>query len=104
LTIYSFDEERLEWARVDGTSAVDNPTFLSVNAATGFIYATSEVFGWHEGTVSALRFVAGEGVLSYRNKQPTLGSITAQNMVTRDRCFVLVANYAMGTGGPDRSI
>lgn len=104
LTIYSFDEGSLDWARVGGTSTVDNPTFLAVNDASSVIYANSEVFGWHEGTVSAFRFDAGTGVLSYLNKQPTLGSISAHNMVTRDRRFVLVANYAMGSGGPDRSV
>lgn len=104
ITLYAFDEDALTWSRVTGTSTVDNPTFLTVDAASGVIYANSEVFGWHEGTVSALRFEAGTGVLSYINKQPTLGSIAAHNMVSRDRRFVLVANYAMGDGGPDRSV
>ncbi|KQS83554.1 MULTISPECIES: lactonase family protein [unclassified Rhizobium] len=104
LTIYSFDEARLEWKRIASTKSVDNPTFLAVDAAGGVIYANSEVFGWHEGTLSAFRFDAREGSLTYLNKQPTLGSITAYNMVTRDRRFVLAANYAMGTGGPDKSV
>ncbi|MBP1884142.1 lactonase family protein [Sinorhizobium mexicanum] len=104
LTIYLLDEKKLEWNRIVGTNTVDNPTFLTVNAATGVIYANSEVFGWHEGTLSAFRFEAKDGLLSYLNKQPTLGSIAAHNMVTRDRRFVLVANYAMGSGGPDKSL
>lgn len=104
ITIYAFDEARLEWGRLAGTTTVDNPTFLAVDAPAGVVYANSEVFGWHEGTVSAFRFDAKEGTLSYLNKQPTLGSIAAHNMVTRDRRFVLVANYAMGSGGPDQSV
>jgi 6-phosphogluconolactonase len=46
------------------------------------LYANSKVFGRHEGTLSAFRFDAREGSLTYLNKQPTLGSITAYNMVT----------------------
>ncbi len=104
LTIVSFDEDALEWRHLAGTSTIDNPTFLSVDAASGVIYANSEVFGWHEGTVSAFRFSPETKALTYLNKQPTLGSIAAHNMVSRDRRFVLVANYAMGGDGPDQSV
>lgn len=104
LTIYSFDEATLHWRHIVSTNTVDNPTFLAVDATSGVVYANSEVFGWHEGTLSAFRFGAKDGSLSYLNKQPTLGSIAAHNMVTRDRRFVLVANYAMGSAGPDKSI
>ena len=38
------------------------------------------------------------------NKQPTLGSITAHNFITRDGSKLLVANYGMGEGGPDQSV
>ena len=104
LTIFSFDEDTLEWTRLAGTSSIDNPTFLSVDAASGVVYANSEVFGWHEGTVSAFRFSPETHALTYLNKQPTLGSIAAHNMVSRDRRFVLVANYSMGGDGPDQSV
>ncbi|RFZ81565.1 lactonase family protein [Shinella sp. WSJ-2] len=104
LTIFAFDEDRLEWTRLANTSTIDNPTFLSVDAASGVVYANSEVFGWHEGTVSAFRFSPATKALTYLNKQPTLGSIAAHNMVSRDRRFVLVANYAMGGEGQDQSV
>lgn len=104
LTIFSFDEDALEWVRLANTSTIDNPTFLSVDAASGIVYANSEVFGWQEGTVSAFRFSPATKTLAYINKQPTLGSIAAHNMVSRDRRFVLVANYSMGGDGPDQSV
>jgi len=104
LTIFSFDEDALGWTRLANTSTIDNPTFLSVDAASGIVYANSEVFGWHEGTVSAFRFSPATKTLTYINKQPTLGSISAYNMVSRDRRFVLVANYSMGSDGPDQSV
>jgi 6-phosphogluconolactonase len=62
------------------------------------------VFSWQEGTVSAYRFDAEKGELVYLNKQSAQGSITAHNTVTVDGKFVLVANYAMGSGGPDQSL
>jgi len=104
LSIYAFDTKTADTHRICGTSSVDNPTFLSVDPTSGAIYANSEVFGWHEGTVSAYRFDAEKGELVYLNKQSSQGSITAHNTITRDRKFVLVANYAMGSGGPDQSV
>ncbi|KXF74874.1 6-phosphogluconolactonase [Paramesorhizobium deserti] len=102
LTIYSLNEESLEVERIASTGSIDNPTFFSVDADTATIYANSEVFGWHEGMVSAYRFEDGEVV--YLNKQPTLGSISAHNTISSDGRFLLVANYAMGSGGPDQSL
>lgn len=104
LTIFAFDISSLEASKIATTGSVDNPTFLSVDARHGVIYANSEVFGWHEGTVSAYRFDPAAGRLDYLNKQVTLGSITAHNTLAADGRHLLVANYAMGEGGPDRSI
>ncbi|MGH6860442.1 MAG: lactonase family protein [Phyllobacterium sp.] len=104
LTIYALDETSLEVSRITGTGSVDNPTFLNVDDRSATIYVNSEVFGWHEGVVSAYRFDPSAGKLLYLNKQATLGSISAHNMITADGRFVLVANYAMGRGGPDRSL
>lgn len=102
--VYSFDEETLETRKLAETGDVDNPTFLSVTPGGSHVYANSEVFTWREGVVSAYRFDRQTGTLSYINKQPTLGSITAHNTVTRDGTKLLVANYGMGEGGPDRSL
>ena len=103
LGVYRFDEATLAIEKLAETDEVDNPTYLSVTA-DGAIYANSEVFAWREGTVTALRFDRATGALVYVNKQPALGSITAHNTVTRDGSKLLVANYGMGTGGPDQSV
>jgi 6-phosphogluconolactonase len=104
LGVYSFDEETLETRKLAGTGDVDNPTFLSVTPDGSHIYANSEVFAWREGVVSAYGFDRQTAALSYINKQPSLGSITAHNTITRDGTKLLVANYGMGEGGPDRSV
>lgn len=103
LTVLTFNEETLVTEKIAALSSIDNPTYLSVDAA-GTIYANSEVYGWHEGTVTAIRFLPATGELRYLNKQPTLGSITAHNTISSDGRFLLVANYAMGEGGPDQSV
>lgn len=81
-----------------------NPTFLSVTPDGSRLYANSEVFTWREGTMSAYSFDRDSGTLSYLNKQSSLGSITAHNTITRDGTKLLVANYGMGEGGPDRAV
>ncbi|MER8630914.1 lactonase family protein [Mesorhizobium opportunistum] len=104
LSVYSFDEKTLETKKLAETNDVDNPTFLSVTPDGTRIYANSEVFTWREGTVSAYGFDRGSSTLTYLNKQPSLGSITAHNTITRDGTKLLVANYGMGEGGPDRAV
>lgn len=104
LAVHAFDEDTLGFQKKAETGDIDNPTFLTVDPATGTIYAVSEVFGWKEGTVSAYRFDAAAGALTYLNKQPTLGSISAHTNLTRDGRFLMVANYGMGEGGPNLSV
>ena len=104
LSVYRFDEETLETQKLAETNDVDNPTFLSVTPDGSRIYANSEVFTWREGAVSAYSFDRGSSTLTYLNKQPSLGSITAHNTITRDGTKLLVANYGMGEGGPDRAV
>ena len=104
LSVYSLDEETRETKERAETGAIDNPTFLSVSEDGSRVYANSEVFGWHEGLVSAFRFDRRTNTLDYINKQPTLGSVAAHNFLSRDGRKLLVANYGMGDGGPDRSV
>ncbi|MCB1502222.1 MAG: lactonase family protein [Bauldia sp.] len=104
LSVYALDEATGDSSLIAETTAIDNPTFLSVTPDGSRIYANSEVFGWHEGLVSAFRFDRGAGALHYINAQPALGSITAHNCITADGRFLLVANYSMGAGGPDQSL
>jgi 6-phosphogluconolactonase len=104
LSVYGFDEDTLAITKLAETNEVDNPTFLSVTSDGAKIFANSEVFAWREGVVTAYGFDRETSALTYINKQPTLGSITAHNFVTRDGTKLLVANYGMGSGGPDQSV
>ncbi|TCL71452.1 lactonase family protein [Rhizobium sp. BK251] len=104
LTVFRFDAETLEAKRLAEAQDIENPTFFSVSADGSAVYANSEVFGWKEGLVSAFSFDKATHALDYINMQPALGSITAQNLITRDRRHLLVVNYSMGDGGPDQSL
>jgi 6-phosphogluconolactonase len=104
LAVFSLDEDTFSLEKRAEIDDIDNPTFLTVDPESHCIYANSEVFGWKEGTVSAYRFAPETGVLTYLNKQVTLGSIAAHNSLTRDGRFLMVANYGMGEGGPDQSV
>ncbi|WP_315928627.1 lactonase family protein [Mesorhizobium sp. SP-1A] len=104
LSVYGFNEATLETVRLCETGDIDNPTFLSVTADGSGVFANSEVFEWREGMVSAYRFERATNRLSYVNKQPSLGSITAHNCLTRNGRKLLVANYGMGEGGPDQAV
>jgi 6-phosphogluconolactonase len=106
LSVFGFDSANGTAALICEDGGVDNPTFLSVDPTRGCIYANTEVFGWHEGTVSAYRFDPATRRLRYLNKQPSLGSITAYSSLDRSGRHLLVANYGMGPNdeGPDRAV
>lgn len=104
IQMLSLNEDTLESTLLASAEGVDNPTFLSVDAATATLYVNSEVFGWVEGTISVYRFNADASSLTYINKQVSQGSITAYNAISANGRFLLAANYAAGRGGPDQSV
>lgn len=104
LHVLAFDEDALSFRKLAHYPQVENPTYLSVTGDGRHIYANSEVADWREGLVTAFAFDPATGRLDYLNTQPTLGSITAHNMISRDGKRLFVANYTMGAGGPDQSL
>mgnify|MGYP001182296540 CR=1 FL=1 len=104
LNVFSFDEAALRFRKLAGYPQVENPTYLSVSADGRRIYANSEVADWREGLVTAFGFDPATGRLDYLNTQPSLGSITAHSMISRDGRRLFVANYTVGTGGPGQSL
>jgi 6-phosphogluconolactonase len=99
LSVLGFDEATGALTPVSETTGIDNPSYLTVDATGRFLYATSEVFGWHEGVVTAYRIDAESGTLTYLNKQATRGSISAHVSFDRTGRWLLVANYRMGEDG-----
>ena len=99
ISVLRFDPESGELTPLSRTVGIDNPSYLTLDAAGRTLYATSEVYGWHEGTVTAYRIEPSSGTLTYINKQPTLGSISAHVSLDRTGRWLLVANYRMGEDG-----
>ena len=99
IAVFGFDEATGALTPLSVTSGIDNPTFLALHPGNSCLYATSEVFGWNEGTVTAYRVDPASGTLRYINKQPTQGSIAAHASVDRSGRYLLVANYGHGEPG-----
>ncbi|WP_284325287.1 lactonase family protein [Cypionkella aquatica] len=104
LNVFGFDEQALRFRKRAGYGQVENPTYLSVSPDGRRVYTNSEVSDWREGLVTAFAFDPATNALDYLNTQPSLGSITAHNMISRDGRRLFVANYTVGVGGPDQSV
>ena len=61
--------------------------------------AVSEVFGWHEGVVTAYGIDRATGTLTYINKQATRGNIVVHVSLDATGRWLFVANYLLGPGG-----
>ena len=91
--IMSLDPETGSLTALGDMQNIDNPSYLTISPDMRFLYATSEVWLWPEGTLTAYSIDAGNGELRYINKQPTLGSINAYVTLDRKAEYALVANY-----------
>jgi 6-phosphogluconolactonase len=78
------------------TRNIDDPAFLAITSDRRYLYATSEVPYWPEGTVTAYAIDPQTGALRYINKQATLGSASAYLSIDRADRFVFVSNYGAG--------
>lgn len=83
---------------ISETHGIDDPSYLAIDPAGQHLYAVNEVGGWDEGICSAYAINRETGALNYINKQPTLGSISAQLSVDHSNRYVLVTNYWSGNG------
>lgn len=99
LAVMAFDEATGALSPLHETGGIDNPSYLTLDAAGRTLYAVSEVSGWHEGVVTAYRIDARTGALTYINKQATRGSISAHVSIDRSGRWLLVANYRLGPDG-----
>ena len=95
LAVFSFDGESGALELLSETTGADNPTYLAVDVERRFLCATSEVYEWHEGIVTGYAIDPASGQLLYRNKQPTLGHLSAFASFDRSGGNILVSNYSM---------
>ncbi|WDR01609.1 lactonase family protein [Devosia algicola] len=76
------------------TGGIDNPTFIEVAPDGQSLIATSEVEGWHEGTITGYGIDQDSGALDYLSKQPTRGDVTAHCSHDNSGRYVASANYS----------
>jgi 6-phosphogluconolactonase len=103
ISVLDFDEDSGTLERRHCITGTDNPSFITFDRDRRHLYATSEVFGWNEGTVTAFA-VQPDGGLRYINKQPSRGSITTHCSLDDQGAYLFATNYAhepWGGYGPD---
>jgi len=106
ISAFMFDTATGRLAALGTTVGIDNPTFLAISADNRHLYATSEVVGWNEGTITAYALDPDSGALTYINKQPSRGSLPAQLSFDAAGRYLLAINYSIGamTQRPNRSV
>jgi 6-phosphogluconolactonase len=93
--VFVFDGDKGTLQPLSVTTGADNPTYIAFDPEQNFLYAASEVFEWHEGVVTSYALDPLSGELTYINKQPTLGHLSAFVSLDRRRRHLLVSNYSM---------
>jgi 6-phosphogluconolactonase len=76
-----------------------NPSYLVVSPDKRFVYAVNELHGCdnEQGAVSAFRFDAASGALTFINKVPALGEDPCYVSLSPDGEDLFVANYSSGS-------
>lgn len=93
--VYELDPDSGALTSLSVTGGADNPTYLALDRQQNLLYATSEVFEWHEGLVTSYAIDTATGTLTYINKQPTLGHLSAFVALDAAGRNLLVSNYSM---------
>src|SRR6476659_4859720 len=70
----AFDESTGRLELLGTTTAIENPSFLTISMDARFLYATSEVYDSYEGVVGAYE-IEPNGELGSLNQQSTLGNL-----------------------------
>ncbi|MDR6388668.1 6-phosphogluconolactonase [Paraburkholderia phenoliruptrix] len=99
LYVYRFDTKTGDATRVSVAQTV-NPSYLVVSRDRRFVYAVNELPGDNgpasqRGGVSAFRFDAASGQLSFLNKVSADGNDPCYLSLSPDGKYLLVANYSV---------
>ncbi len=94
--VYSVDPATGQLTYLSETGGIDSPSYLAIDSTKRCLYATSEVWGWHEGMLSAYAINGDTGALTYINKQPTQGGLDVYVAIDKTSQYALAANYGDG--------
>lgn len=96
--IYKFDSEKGTATEISHTKSA-NPSFLAISKDEKFVYAVSETATstGKLGEVVAFSFNKVTGVLTFLNKQPSLGDNPCHVELDKTGKWIFVSNYTSGT-------
>jgi len=95
IEVHLLDEDTGEAERTAVYEGIDNPTYLTVSADGKQLFASSEVLGWNEGTVTVYDIDRENAALVYVNKVPSRGDIAAFVDLDHTDRFVACCNYSV---------
>jgi 6-phosphogluconolactonase len=99
--IYSFrfDADSGDLQPLAAPAETVNPSYLVVSPDEKFVYAVNELHGCgnEQGAVSAFRFDAASGALTFMNKVPSMGEDPCYVSLSPDGENLFVANYSSGS-------
>jgi len=97
--VMRFDRSNGRMTSHGAVEGVEEPSFLAIDQGRKFVYAVNETLefnGKKSGSVSSFALRPETGLLTFINKQPSLGAAPCHLTVSHDGRFVLVANYLGG--------
>ncbi|RCX21393.1 6-phosphogluconolactonase [Fontibacillus phaseoli] len=100
--VYELDESTGEFASLDAASGLKNPTFVSVNARSGKLYAISEAKsedGGRSGEAVSFSIDAAAGSLTEINRIRTIRPSTSHIQIDHEFKFLAVSGYHGGNVG-----
>lgn len=95
--VYKFDATSGKAVWVSNTDSVVNPSYLTVSNDHKNIYAVNETNHATPGAVSSFAFDQKAGTLKFINKQESGGDDPCYISITKNKKWVVVANYSGGS-------
>ncbi|MGF1584997.1 MAG: lactonase family protein [Bacteroidales bacterium] len=98
--LYDYDISTGEFTMIQEVEGHKNPSFLALDPLAGHLYAVNEINdfnGDNSGSVSAFSIDKKTGMLSFINRQSSIGAHPCHISVLPDGSHVAVANYSGGS-------
>lgn len=95
IVVFRHDRESGALTQVQAFEDVAHPSFLAIDPAKQFLFAVNE--HGRNGEVSAFKVEKDTGVLTFLNRQPTLGSSPCHLCTDPNGRLLFVANYGSGS-------
>ncbi len=94
--VYEFDTQTGKFAHKYTAKDIENPSFVTTSPDCKNVYAVNELSGDKPGSVSAYKFDAKSGEMTFLNNQPSAGGDPCYLTVDEKKRHLIVGNY---TGG-----